>query len=270
MNLQRRKAQTRKKLVATASRREGAYNRAGEPSVTFCGEEEQWSGRLIFTLWKSEQAELVSTRQYTDSSNADKAYQDMRCIVMKENAINWDDVSDVITKDQLYRICHISKSTALYLLQSGKIPCEYTGRKRVGKRAATKSKRRMSLPIWKTARCSPKATPPRQAGTRVIILSRWRKRFPKSCWSICGCIIPSCFSAIPMCWPPKRFPKLPATEKPPSTTGAIRDTSSLSGKTMSTTFRRFVWWSFSALSIFAPSPAKRRDLHTAGGEGGAE
>ena len=48
---------------------------------------------------------------------------------MKENAINWDAVPDVITKDQLYRICHISKSTALYLLQSGKIPCEYTGRK---------------------------------------------------------------------------------------------------------------------------------------------
>ena len=43
---------------------------------------------------------------------------------MKENAINWDAVPDVITKDQLYRICHISKSTALYLLQSGKIPCE--------------------------------------------------------------------------------------------------------------------------------------------------
>lgn len=48
---------------------------------------------------------------------------------MKENAINWDAVPDIITKDQLYRICHISKSTALYLLQSGKIPCEYTGRK---------------------------------------------------------------------------------------------------------------------------------------------
>ena len=27
----------RKKLVATANRREGVYNRAGEPSVTFCG-----------------------------------------------------------------------------------------------------------------------------------------------------------------------------------------------------------------------------------------
>ncbi len=27
------------------------------------------------------------------------------------------------------------------------------------------------------------------AGTKEIILSRWRNRFPKSCWSICGCII---------------------------------------------------------------------------------
>lgn len=48
---------------------------------------------------------------------------------MKENAINWDAIPDIITKDQLYRICHISKSTALYLLLSGKIPCEYTGKK---------------------------------------------------------------------------------------------------------------------------------------------
>ena len=37
MNLQRRKAQIRKKLVATVSRREGACNRAAEASVTFCG-----------------------------------------------------------------------------------------------------------------------------------------------------------------------------------------------------------------------------------------
>ena len=28
---------TRKRVVATASRREGVYNRAGEPSVPFCG-----------------------------------------------------------------------------------------------------------------------------------------------------------------------------------------------------------------------------------------
>ena len=47
---------------------------------------------------------------------------------MNNEAINWDDVPDRITKDQLYRICHISKSTARYLLQSGKIPCYYTGK----------------------------------------------------------------------------------------------------------------------------------------------
>ena len=34
-----------------------------------------------------------------------------------------------ITKDQVYRICHISKKTALYLLESGLIPCEDTGKK---------------------------------------------------------------------------------------------------------------------------------------------
>ncbi len=48
---------------------------------------------------------------------------------MNEAFLNWDEIPDVITKDQLYRICHISKSTALYLLQSGKIPCEYTGKR---------------------------------------------------------------------------------------------------------------------------------------------
>ena len=48
---------------------------------------------------------------------------------MRKDAINWDDIPDIITKDQLYRICHISKSTALYLLKSGKIPCEYTGKR---------------------------------------------------------------------------------------------------------------------------------------------
>jgi len=41
----------------------------------------------------------------------------------------WVPVLEIITKDQLYKICHISKSTALYLLKSGKIPCEYNGKK---------------------------------------------------------------------------------------------------------------------------------------------
>lgn len=35
----------------------------------------------------------------------------------------------VISKDQLYRICHISKSTALYLIQSGLIPSSNSGKK---------------------------------------------------------------------------------------------------------------------------------------------
>lgn len=35
----------------------------------------------------------------------------------------------LISKDQLYRICHISKKTALYLLESGAIPSVNSGKK---------------------------------------------------------------------------------------------------------------------------------------------
>lgn len=48
---------------------------------------------------------------------------------MKNEAINWSEIPEVITKEQLYKICHISKSTALYLIKSGKIPCECSGGK---------------------------------------------------------------------------------------------------------------------------------------------
>ncbi len=89
--------------------------------------------------------------------------------------INWDTVPDVITKDQLYRICHISKSPPCTCSKAGKSPASIRARKH----AAIKSRRRMSLPIWKTAKCSPKATPPRRAGTKAIILSRWRSRVPQ-------------------------------------------------------------------------------------------
>ena len=34
----------------------------------------------------------------------------------------------VISKDQLYRICHISKRKALWLLEHGVIPCEDSGK----------------------------------------------------------------------------------------------------------------------------------------------
>ena len=40
-----------------------------------------------------------------------------------------DQYPEVITKDQLYRICHISKRKALWLLENGIIPCEDSGKK---------------------------------------------------------------------------------------------------------------------------------------------
>ena len=42
----------RKKLVARAKRPECACKREAEPSVTFCEEEEQRNGRLIFCVAK--------------------------------------------------------------------------------------------------------------------------------------------------------------------------------------------------------------------------
>ena len=52
----------RKKLIATANRCEGVYNRTGEPSVTFCEKEEQGSGRTAYFCKKNkpEQSGLCS------------------------------------------------------------------------------------------------------------------------------------------------------------------------------------------------------------------
>ena len=35
---------------------------------------------------------------------------------------------EIISKDQLYRICHISKRKARWLLENGIIPCEDSGK----------------------------------------------------------------------------------------------------------------------------------------------
>lgn len=48
---------------------------------------------------------------------------------MNIKSINWDEIPNVITKEQFRILCHISKSTARYLLLSGKVPCLNTGRK---------------------------------------------------------------------------------------------------------------------------------------------
>ena len=42
--------------------------------------------------------------------------------------IDWNTVPDVITKEQFYKLCHISKRTAMYLLRTGKAPCQYSGK----------------------------------------------------------------------------------------------------------------------------------------------
>ena len=42
--------------------------------------------------------------------------------------VNRDSVPEVMNKEQFFRICHISKSTALHLLKSGKEPCEWSGK----------------------------------------------------------------------------------------------------------------------------------------------
>lgn len=48
---------------------------------------------------------------------------------MGSDTINWKDIPDLMSKETLFRICHISKSTARYLLMNGLITCEYTGKK---------------------------------------------------------------------------------------------------------------------------------------------
>ena len=49
----------RKRLVATASRCEDVYNRAGEPSVTFCGKEKHRHERA--PTWRAERRTLLKT-----------------------------------------------------------------------------------------------------------------------------------------------------------------------------------------------------------------
>lgn len=47
----------------------------------------------------------------------------------KEHADILTQYPDTITKEQMYQICHISKRTALYLLESGLIPSQCSGKK---------------------------------------------------------------------------------------------------------------------------------------------
>ena len=41
------------------------------------------------------------------------------------NYVEWDKVPDVMSKETFYKVCHISKATALELLQTKKVPSRY-------------------------------------------------------------------------------------------------------------------------------------------------
>lgn len=48
---------------------------------------------------------------------------------LKDYAYLRKEYPEIITKEQFYKIAHISKATALYLLTSGKVPCVDSGKK---------------------------------------------------------------------------------------------------------------------------------------------
>lgn len=48
---------------------------------------------------------------------------------MINQPIIWENIPETLNKEQFYKLCHISKSTALQLLKSGKVPCEKSGKK---------------------------------------------------------------------------------------------------------------------------------------------
>ncbi|MCC8196588.1 MAG: helix-turn-helix domain-containing protein [Ruminococcus sp.] len=59
-------------------------------------------------------------------SNKDKVVISMKFDFQYFSSIR-DEYPETVSKDQFYRIAHISKSTALYLLESGKVPCKDNG-----------------------------------------------------------------------------------------------------------------------------------------------
>ena len=84
-----------------------------------------YEGKITF--WKElrkERKELHPKGNTQAGSNTDKSF--LRCITI--NNINWGKVPDELTMEQFYKLCHVSKKTARYLLRSGKIPCKYTGK----------------------------------------------------------------------------------------------------------------------------------------------
>lgn len=104
---------------------------------------------------------------------------------MKYQFIDWDIIPDVINKDQFYQICHISKSTALHLLKSGKVPCEWTGKKH----DATRLKKRMSKNIYKPVLSILNCILLQAGGMEITMWQNSQKSYLKKCSAVCTPII---------------------------------------------------------------------------------
>lgn len=110
---------------------------------------------------------------------------------MKNLLIDWDSIPDVMNKNQFYRLCHISKSTALHLLKSGKAPYERTCKKT---RCCKIKKENAKAYLQEIAIYSELYSAP-MSGT---VRTKWRsfqKNSPKMCFAICT-IITQTYSAI--------------------------------------------------------------------------
>lgn len=47
----------------------------------------------------------------------------------KAITIDWEQVPDIVTKEQFCKLCHIAKNIARNLLLTGEVPCHYSGKK---------------------------------------------------------------------------------------------------------------------------------------------
>lgn len=170
---------------------------------------------------------------------------------MKEHAINWDAVPDVITKDQLYRICHISKSTALYLLQSGKIPCEYTGRKT----RCYKIKKEDVIAYLENRKVFPESYSAPAGWYKGDYTVQMEEQVPPIVREHLRLYYTDLLSGYPDVLTTQTVSKITGYGKTAINNWCNQGHIKSFRKIMSTTFRRFIWWSSSALPTFAPSPA---------------
>ena len=84
--------------------------------------------------------------------------------------IDWDDVPEIMSKEQFYQICHISKTTAGMLLKSGKVPSEYCSKPR-----CYKIRKQDLWNIWKTELYFRTLIQLRKAGTAELMKTAFRR-----------------------------------------------------------------------------------------------